>query len=747
MSSNQLHVPLRTTERAPLIAGLSHLIEDVYEQHPDRFRTDIEELDSLRQNAASISLDSSGIETLTSYFTALSAVTPKFPYDTGIEFVWYNTLGYATRAAVSNCSFQFDRINVLYNIGALHSYLPLRVSRTSSGGLKEIFRHHQLSAGSFRFLIDHVLPEYREILPLGLEPDTLECLYWLSMAQAQESFWQKALLDGVKNGLAGKLSFQVSSCYSKALAYANKSPSIRSEWVHHFVCKKFHFEGAGQYRLALDCLDKGKYGEEVARLRDCIKACEEGLSSGKYVVAPVLDDLRGLYTKAREDYKQAQKDNDLIYLQIVPTTLPAYNIGDLIAKPISPPGVDLRSSSVPDLFKDLLPHALYQASKAYFQKLQDFLRKNIITDIENLTQALHDDLIRKNLPGCLSAIEEPQGIPHDLFVKSDDIKTHGGSARLQSGIDDMVIFSHRSKALLEEGKELLDKEAAEDKYMRTKFGTDRWILRPSIEAGSHLHEKYNTLKSYLSTAESSDNLVREKFKQIEPQLSILEKGRREIEPYIPNSGVVNLSAPLKRSLRALRDKLGNIKSIEIEREHYVSSIKVMSMNIDMTEEFKRFYEDSLIQADPYATVDPSQFEPAYENIVSRFQKDLTWVQRQESQQTKVLSDLNKEMAAFMELSETESYVYQRQSAIQSLEIAYFKFLEIRGNLDEGSNFYNPFLGQLSAFVQACRSFVKERRLEAGNLEKNLSSHSYSSPGGSAGLAAPVARHPGTWTHE
>jgi programmed cell death 6-interacting protein len=61
-------------------------------------------------------------------------------------------------------------------------------------------------------------------------------------------------------------------------------------------------------------LEKRKYGEEVARLRDSISCVNEALKEAKYLNKTVMSDLNGLRNKVTEDLKRAEKDNDLIYL-------------------------------------------------------------------------------------------------------------------------------------------------------------------------------------------------------------------------------------------------------------------------------------------------------------------------------------------------------------------------------------------------------------------------------------------------
>jgi programmed cell death 6-interacting protein len=143
---------------------------------------------------------------------------------------------------------------------------------------------------------------------------TLESLEQLMLAQAQECFWQKAVMDGLKDGLIAKLAAKVSDFYSQSGAFGIKSDTVPSEWIHHVSAKHHHFAAAAQYRQSRDCLEKQKYGEEVARLKDSLACVNEALKESRWINKVVLGDLQGLKNKVQDDLKRSEKDNDIIYL-------------------------------------------------------------------------------------------------------------------------------------------------------------------------------------------------------------------------------------------------------------------------------------------------------------------------------------------------------------------------------------------------------------------------------------------------
>ncbi len=136
------------------------------------------------------------------------------------------------------------------------------------------------------------------------------------LAQAQECFWFKAVKDSSKDIVVARLAASVSDFYDNAAVLGVESASITSEWIHHITAKHHHFAAAAQYRMACYCLDKSKYGEEVARLQDSLDAVNDALKEGRYLNKTVLGDLMGLKEKISETLKGAEKDNNMIYLSM-----------------------------------------------------------------------------------------------------------------------------------------------------------------------------------------------------------------------------------------------------------------------------------------------------------------------------------------------------------------------------------------------------------------------------------------------
>lgn len=219
-------------------------------------------------------------------------------------------------------NLKFERINVLYNLAALYCQLAASTSHADPDGLKTAASYYAQAAGVLKNVREVVLPDADlngstgQLLPDDLDTATLETLEELMLAQAQECFWLRAVSEQYKDATIAKLAARVSDLYGNASDAAVRSDAISRAWIHHMTAKNFHFAAAAQYRASLDCLEKRRYGEEVARLQDALLCATDGLkeSRGGNLSRPVQEDLQNLKRRVEEDLRRAEKDNDMIYL-------------------------------------------------------------------------------------------------------------------------------------------------------------------------------------------------------------------------------------------------------------------------------------------------------------------------------------------------------------------------------------------------------------------------------------------------
>ena len=247
----------------------------------------------------------------------------------------------------------------------------------------------------------------------------------------------------------------------------------------------------------------------------------------------MLKDLQGLQDKAKSDLASAEKDNDLIYNQAVPrkSSLSALTRGTAVTRAIVPtelsqPLIYLAEQlQEQSLFKQLMPYVVYQSSKTYLERLEEYVHKNIVLPSNALSAKLHGELQAFSLPGSLDAIERPLGIPDQLLSQSEDIRLKGGFSQLKSSMRDVHKLAIEVEKLLEESIEVLNAENSEDTTLRMRQGTDRWTRETSKEAAKDLWGAIDTNKAYLETASTSDKMVTDKYDMVNGLLQILENGK------------------------------------------------------------------------------------------------------------------------------------------------------------------------------------------------------------------------------
>ena len=287
---------------------------------------------------------------------------------------------------------------MLYNLASLYSQLAVSLNRNTSDGLRSACNYFCQAAGVISHIKSEVIPDLRTTPPEDMDTMTLESIQQLLLAQAQECFWSKAIKDGLKDGLIAKLAAKVSDFYDQAAEYGTKSDIISTEWIHHMTAKQHHFAAAAQYRASRDCLEKQRYGEEVARLKDSLICVNEALKESRWINKLVLSDLQALKAKVTEDLKRAEKDNDVIYLMPVPPKSELKTLDRAgMATPRTPQEVSDPASTLgvkgvfgQPLFAKLVPYAVHVSVSIYEERKERLVNSTIIDDLEGLTTKLRE---------------------------------------------------------------------------------------------------------------------------------------------------------------------------------------------------------------------------------------------------------------------------------------------------------------------------------------------------------------------
>jgi programmed cell death 6-interacting protein len=479
-----------------------------------------------------------------------------------------------------NRSLSFEQINILYNLAALYSSLAM-----NSHGADDIYKmaanYFSLSAGVIKHLQTNVIPSLNINLGDDMDAYSLQCMENVMLAQAQEFVWQKAVKDGLKDITVAKLAAKISDLFATAVDLGTKSDGITSPMIHHMKARHFHFAAVAQYRAACDCLNKRQYGEEVARLRDCLDCVAEGLKETKYVNREVVGALNALKSKAQDDLKRAEKDNDIIYLMPVPSKFELKSIERiLMVSPKIPPELSDPLSRLGDhgelgrpLFAKVPPYAVKVATKEYKEARDKVINGQIIAQLDTLHRKMHDLLQALGLPSAVEAIDVPLGLPESLLNHAREVRQQDGPQRIQRSMQETEKVKTEANHIFQEGIDILETEADEDEMSRRKYGTDRWSRPTSEEAGRKLYDRVKQIQGYLDHAQSSDTLIRNKLINNEKLISVLAGSEDELRRFVPNSGRSAAPAAVVQAATKLRFSLKEVSRLERQQKAKIDAVE------------------------------------------------------------------------------------------------------------------------------------------------------------------------------
>lgn len=299
---------------------------------------------------------------------------------------------------VTQNNLRFELANVLFNLAALYSQLASSLVASSTDNIKAACKSFCKAAGVIAHLRDDILPDMRAVPPDDMDEMTLRSLEHLMLAQAQECIWRRAVIDEMRDASIARLAIMVSDYYAQAGECAVKSNAISPTWIHQMNAKKWHFESAAQFRQSLDCLEKKKYGEEIARLRESLTCVNEALKETRWVSKLIASDLNGLKARVTDDIKRAEKDNDIIYLNSVPpkSALQAIQRVNMVVSKAPTEVTDAMSMIGEDaplgtpLFSKLVPYAVHIAASIYTDRRDRLVNQTLVGEIESMTSKLRE---------------------------------------------------------------------------------------------------------------------------------------------------------------------------------------------------------------------------------------------------------------------------------------------------------------------------------------------------------------------
>ncbi|KAG4067035.1 hypothetical protein HA402_000026 [Bradysia odoriphaga] len=707
--SELLVVPLKKPSEVN-IAPLDNLIQSAYSSNSPgtaaSYSEAVNEFGKLRNVAIwkFFEKHEGSLEVVYGYYDQLCALETKIPVnELQIPFKWKDAFDkgsiFVGRMSLTLTSLAYEKVCVLFNIAALQSAVAASQSVESDEGLKVATKLFQQSAGIFNHLKGITPAAIPQEPTPDLNPDTLQVLANLMVAQAQEIFVVKAIRDNMKDAVIAKLAWQCEELYAETLRGLQKD-STRSiwdkEWIPTIAGKQAGFHALTQLYQSLVCRGNKAVGEEIARLQNAVELFKSAQSrAGK----PNL--FEEYANRAQRNLVESKKDNDFIYNEMIPDIKTLAPPGKaLLAKPTALQATF--SSNPKDLFEKLVPVALHQAMTACETRKNESVNTEIMK-LRESTQVLNSILASLNLP---AAIENHVGcvLPPSLLEKSEEVRNKGGIEHVRNLITELPELLKRNREILDVTDRMLDEEAQSDKELREQF--KQLTRTPSDKLTINFRSNAAKYREIINNAVQADKVVRDKFDKCAHGMEMLSKNAGELERAVPSSNKADM--PNCSSIQMLRQLMESVATLKAERDVIESELK--SATVNMRDEFlEALSKDGAIN-------EPALSVPGIGKILGPMQNHVKdSIERQE----KLVQDIQSAHKNFV--AETGAGTGSRDEFFTELAQAYASYIELENNLKEGTKFYNDLTQLLVALQNKVSDYCFARQTEKKEFLKDLTS--------------------------
>ncbi|CAB4252908.1 similar to Saccharomyces cerevisiae YOR275C RIM20 Protein involved in proteolytic activation of Rim101p in response to alkaline pH [Maudiozyma barnettii] len=662
-----LGIPFKRTFQFNLGEKLSELIDSTFYQTSDTFRIDLNEISQLRDDVASnTNISLSQLELLYKYYSVLIQLQKKFP-DDQISFAWCQTL--STKSNTKELkSLEWEISNVIYTLGSMYSLLARGID-ISLDNLNTKYKYYQTAATLF-----HDVSQQNQHTA-AVDKDTADALWHLMLAQGMECFWLKAMKkENIKDSMLAKLSSQVRVFYDKTLFSANRSPLINSHWIDHIKGKIKYFEAVTYYRMSLVLQEAQKWGEMVRILSHCVDL----LSTCN------LDTAKQFIEIVRVLLKDTAKDNDFIYLQVVPETVPQ------MVKPINMIELldfykvmndGIQQWSGIRYFKTLLPLELIDTCNAYSERQTQYVMERIIQPIQTLNKQLEDK--RTN-------VENSRNLTV-VLIEMKDITS------LEASLNNLISVYESINSKLSLMKQTLEDEAESDATLRATHGSLRWTLPVSNEVNCELYSKLSQIKEYLEQGHKTDNETREVLDMIDRDLLTTNEN-----DYLKTSMSKKNEDPLMKE----------IGDVEKSRDIFLMKTREkMTTNTVLLKMIKAYRSNGEV-------VDQSKLETQFQEHLTIFQKDLSRVYEEKQineklfEQLEIYSTRSKSEGSMKRLTAKDLYNEEFNYSMGLLR-------QVRESINNGTQFYNDLVTSTNMLLAETEQFSDERKVAKRTLDTQL----------------------------
>ncbi|KAI8866815.1 BRO1-domain-containing protein [Ramicandelaber brevisporus] len=605
-----LMAPFKKTDDVDFSGPLKRYIALEYREDPHSYADACAALNRLRQDmrGATGSSPAVGRDIHYRYLIQLEQLGLRFPIDdrhVKIPFTWHDAL---TEKPITQHSLAFEKACVIFNLAGMLSVVGAtkEITTKPSIALNEAIKAFQAAAYQFKSISDNFL----HAPSVDLQKDAISLLTQLMLAQAQECIVAAAVFSMDQGAISSEAANAVDSPNSKtttklAIKRQELIAKMASQAAHQYggiwdalgdlvtkelfhkwwfvMCqsKHLHYQALAQYYQSLADSASGKHGSAVGRMKLAESKSGEAVQFANDFASqfmpnavptitpdagPALQELtQTLHSKAAEQHKQLERDNELVYNSPVPSA--ASLLSSISKKDICKPipmteyfttGPEIQRVTGTDLFIKLVPMAVHESSSVY-SGMKDSLVRTEVESVESANIEMSSALQFMQLPSCLekfrastaagvgasirarivaekpliNRLAEPTDVLknglRDLRQQLLELGSNSGddgeslnTSTLSSRVSGLTKRRTAIRDKLDSITELLDSENAEFEAMQAKYG-DIWTQAPSMGSlTGAMRTDLSARNKNLKQAESTDRSLLDRLKKIDQYYALFE---------------------------------------------------------------------------------------------------------------------------------------------------------------------------------------------------------------------------------
>lgn len=529
--------PLKQTNEIDWIQPIKSYIRSQYGDDPERYNDECGQLNRLRQDMRGAGKDSAaGRDLLYRYYGQLELLDLRFPVDENhikISFTWFDAF---THKPTSQYSLAYEKASIIFNISAVLSCHAANQNRHEDTGLKTAYHSFQASAGMFTYINENFL----HAPSTDLSRETVKTLIHIMLAQGQEVFIEKQVVDKKKPGLIAKLAAQAAYLYAQAVEGVQDNVSraiFERVWLLMVQIKQHHIASVAQYYQAVADYEANSYGQAIARLNAAMTATKEStrLANAFPSSMPANSNLNSETGQILVDMTKKQsasitellaeynRDNDMIYHQPVPseTNLPSIpKLPAAKAIPVSElyQGQDIQRIIGPDIFQRIVPMSVTESASLYDEEKAKMVRAEA-ERVDTADDELATSLDYLKLPGSLNILkgaadQDSMSVDEEFRDWCADLAGHSPFGPVFDRLRD---DKQNIMSTLDSSMKQLDMEESVCEKMRSKYGSD-WTQQPSSRLTQTLRTDARSYRAAVEEASTSDAQLYSTFRQHESDL-------------------------------------------------------------------------------------------------------------------------------------------------------------------------------------------------------------------------------------